>query len=126
MMLLTKAILKKMPKLYETEAIPTNEKEIIVKFFTPWTSWTWYIVEGEERDGDFLMFGYVDGAEKEWGYVSMNELKSVVGPFGLKIERDMYFGNKTIADVAKETSAIQNFDMNYIYKDTVEVPNKLS
>ena len=104
MKLLTKAILDKMPKLYETEEIPTDEKKIVVKFFTPWTNWTWYIVEGEERDGDFLMFGYVDGNEKEWGYVSMNELKSVTGPFGLKIERDLYFSEKKLKDVLKETA----------------------
>ena len=99
MKLLTKAILDKMPKLYETEEIETCEKDIIVKFFTPWSNWTWYIVEGEERDGDFLMFGLVDGNEKEWGYVSMNELKSINGPYGLKIERDMYFGKQKIKDI---------------------------
>lgn len=100
MKLLTKEILNKMPKLYETEEIPTPEKNIIVKFFTPWSNWTWYIVEGEERDGDYLMFGLVDGLEKEWGYVSMNELKSITGPMGLKIERDMYFGKKKIKEVS--------------------------
>lgn len=99
MKLLTKAILNKMPKLYETEKIGTAEKDIIVKFFTPWSDWTWYIVEGEERDGDYLMFGLVDGLEKEWGYVSMNELKALNGPYGLKVERDMYFDKKKIKDI---------------------------
>ena len=32
----------------------------------------------------------------EWGYVSLKELQSITGPMGLKIERDLYFGEHTI------------------------------
>jgi hypothetical protein len=102
--LLTKAILNKMPKLYDTENIPVEEKEIIVKFFTPWTNCTWWITEGEEKDGDYIMFGLCDlGMGRSWGYVSMNELKSLKGPWGLKIERDMHFGNKKVKDLKEWT-----------------------
>lgn len=91
MRLLAEEIKKKLPKLYSTEKIPTAEKICICKFFTPWTYWTWYVVEGEEReDGDWLFFGYVEGHEKEWGYFSLSELQSVRGPFCLRIERDLY------------------------------------
>ena len=62
-----------------------------VKFFTPWTSWTWFATEGEQQGEDFIFFGYVIGHEREWGYFSLNELQSVTGPMGLKIERDIYF-----------------------------------
>lgn len=105
MLLLTKAILKKMPKLYETEDVSTDEKEIIVKLFTPWGAATWWIVEGEYKDGDFMMFGLCDlglGC-REWGYVSLNELMSLRGPFGLKVERDMHFGNKKAKDLSSNT-----------------------
>ena len=41
-----------------------------VKFFTPWTSWTWY---GIEFDGEDLCFGLVDGHEEELGYFSLSD-----------------------------------------------------
>jgi hypothetical protein len=45
MKLLTKKIRKQLPKLYESQ----NDKDPIlhVKFFTPWTSWTWYAAYAE-------------------------------------------------------------------------------
>ncbi len=98
-MMLTKAIRNKLPKLYATEQIPALEKRIIVKFFSPWTSWTWYAVEGEEKDGDFTFFGLVAGNENEWGYFSLNELTEVRGPGGLRIERDYHFGMPTVAEL---------------------------
>lgn len=91
MKLLTKEILNKLPKLYSTEEIPTENKTIVCKFFTPDSSWTWFVVEGEERDGDFLFFGLVQGLETEWGYFCLSELQSVKGPLGLHIERDRFF-----------------------------------
>ncbi len=100
MMLLTKAIKENLPPLYSTEKVLLEEKRIIVKFFCPWGSWTWYVVEGqpEGQDGDYRFFGLVDGHEKEWGYFSLNELKEVRGPGGLRIERDYYFGMPTVGD----------------------------
>jgi Protein of unknown function (DUF2958) len=86
------------PKLYSQEK--EKDPTVWMKFFTPWTSWTWFITEGEEQDGDFLMFGYVVGHAREWGYVSMNELKSVNGPMGLKIERDIHFSPKKASEVS--------------------------
>ena len=77
------------PKLYSQEK--NEDPTVYVKFFTPWSSWSWFITEGEDRDGDYIMFGYVIGHEREWGYTSLNELSSVTGPMGLKIERDIHF-----------------------------------
>lgn len=64
---------------------------IICKFFTPDSSWTWYVTEGSQEDDDFIFFGYVVGLEKEWGYFSLSELSEARGPMGLSIERDLYF-----------------------------------
>jgi hypothetical protein len=81
---------------------------VIAKFFTPWTSWTWYAVEGEpilDEDGeeiDYHFFGYVRGLENELGYFSLKEMESLKGPFGLKIERDLHFGEHTLAEVMKQ------------------------
>jgi len=86
MQLMTEEIKKTLPQLYSTE----QEKDPIarVKFFTPWTNWTWYATE---FDGDDIFFGLVDGFERELGYFALSELETVTGPAGLRIERDLYF-----------------------------------
>jgi Protein of unknown function (DUF2958) len=90
MKMMTKAVEARIPALYSQEKNP--DPTIQVKFFTPWTNWTWYATEGQKQeDGDWLFFGYVVGQEKELGYFTLSELMSVRGPFGLKIERDMHF-----------------------------------
>ena len=96
MKLLTQELRGQFPKLYQDEDTPTEEKKVIAKFFTPWTSWTWYATE---FDGEDLFFGLVDGLEREWGYFSLKELESINGPVGLKIERDLYFGQPMIKDI---------------------------
>lgn len=102
MMLLTKKIKSEMPKLYENESKNPEDIKIVVKFFTPDANYTWYVVVGEERgSGDWLFFGYVDGTEGELGYFTLSQLKTVRGALGLPVERDMYFGDKTLRDVMK-------------------------
>ena len=95
MKLITKEILKTFKKTGSQE----NEKDpkIIVKYFTPWSNWTWFATE---FDGDDTFFGLVDGFEKEWGSFSLSELKGLTGFGGLGIERDLYFGDKHISDVS--------------------------
>ena len=102
MMLLTKEIIKKIPKLYSKQNIPSEAQKVIVKFFTPDAQWTWYVTEGEQQsDGDWLFFGLVHGFEKEWGYFTLNELLKIRGTLGLPIERDKYFGSPTIKEINK-------------------------
>ena len=108
MELLTKEIRAKLPKLYATEKTPPAEKVCIVKFFQPWGSWTWYAVEFDARD---RFFGLVDGFELEWGYFSLRELKSVKGPWGLTIERDLYFGMPQMKDI----SALKGREKSWYY-----------
>lgn len=97
MKLLTKEIINKLPKLYSTENIPLSEKEVVCKFFNPCGVGTWYIIEGQEEDGDFIFFGLVDLHEKEFGYFSLNELQALKLPFGLRIERDIHFSIKKVS-----------------------------
>lgn len=85
-MLLTQEIRKKIPKLYAQEH--SKDPIVYVKFFTPWTYFTWYATEFDGKD---TFFGYVVGHDKEMGYFSLKEMESVRGPFGLKIERDLHF-----------------------------------
>ena len=86
MMLLTRDLRRKIPKLYSQE----HKKDPIayVKFFAPSSNWTWYILEFDGKD---TFFAYVVGLESELGYVSLRELQSVRGRWGLGIERDRHF-----------------------------------
>lgn len=90
MKMITKEIERRLPALYSQEKNPNPT--VVCKFFTPWSNWTWYVTEGQKQpDGDYLFFGFVVGHDAELGYFSLNELMSVRGPAGLKVERDMWF-----------------------------------
>jgi hypothetical protein len=70
----------------ETDHVP------VVKFFDPTGAATWLITEMMPDQPDML-FGLCDlgmGAP-ELGYVSLSELQSIMGRFGLGIERDLHF-----------------------------------
>jgi hypothetical protein len=97
MKLLTKAIKKKLPKLYKTDG-QGDEAMVQAKFFCPWNQWTWYAIE---FDGTDSFFGFVVGDNNELGYFSLAELKSINGPWGLKIERDKYFSASKLACIRK-------------------------
>lgn len=99
MKLLTKTLKKQIPAIYATESVPLKEKEIVCKFFNPSGTGTWYVIEGQEEEGDFIFFGLVDLHEKEFGYFSLNELESINLPLGLKIERDRWFDSCKVSQV---------------------------
>ncbi len=97
MKLLTKALRKKLPKLYETEE-QGDDAIAVCKFFTPDSNWKWYVVE---FDGEDTFFGLVTGFETELGYFTLSELKTVRGAFGLPIERDLYWEEMTVGEIKK-------------------------
>lgn len=79
-----------------------NQAKIICKFFNPWGVGTWYVMEAEKQENDYLFFGYVDLGDKdlaELGYFTLNELKQLRLPYGLSIERDLYFNDCTLEDI---------------------------
>lgn len=96
--LLPQEIKDKLPKLYENEELGLDALTQ-VKFFTPTSNWTWY---GSEYDGVDLMFGLVIGHEIELGYWSMRELEEVRGPYGLPIERDLYFAPLSLRELMEK------------------------
>ncbi|MGB0868507.1 MAG: DUF2958 domain-containing protein [Flavobacteriales bacterium] len=72
---------------------------VLAKYFDPCGSATWYVTELENNIG----YGYVTGLiEDEWGYISIEELSQIKRPFGLKIERDIYCGEKRISEHVPE------------------------
>ena len=97
MKLMTKEILNRIPALYAQEE--ATDPIVHVKFFAPWTNWTWYATEYDPEERIF--FGRVDGFESELGNFSLDELESVDGPLGLKIERDAHFGPKALSKCDK-------------------------
>ncbi len=90
-LLLTKEIEKTLPKLRSTENV--EDPIVRVKFFSPYSNWTWYATEGERReDGDMEFFGLVKGFETELGYFTLAELeKAKVFGNVPAVERDCYF-----------------------------------
>jgi hypothetical protein len=87
--LLTKEILNRIPALRGQEGL--GEDAIVhVKFFSPYSGWTWYATEYDPADGTF--FGYVVGFEAEWGYFSFEELAEARFAGRVPaVERDCYF-----------------------------------
>src|SRR5512140_712708 len=73
-------IAPQLPPLYSQEE-KGDDAIAVVKFFTPWTSWTWYASEYDPEKR--LCFGVVVGPEREFGYFSLDELEDIRGPGGL-------------------------------------------
>ena len=100
MMLMTKELEKALSKYpIGSQDGKGMDAEVVVKYFNPCGAGTWLITEGEKQEnGDWLLFGYCNIFEWEWGYVMLSELKSVQLPFGLSIERELYVTNKLVKD----------------------------
>lgn len=95
MKLLTKAIIKRLPLIYKAD----DDTVVAVRLFAPWSNYTWYIWEYDPENR--LGFGLTVGLEKELGYVDFSELEAIVGPAGLKIERDLYYKPETVPELLK-------------------------
>jgi hypothetical protein len=72
----SKERLARIPRLYETEDIPLEHKQIHLHFFIFGSDW--FIAE---YNGDDLFFGYVilnnDLINAEWGFISFQDLKEI-------------------------------------------------
>lgn len=82
----------------------------VVKLFNPTGCGTWLLTELDPENPD-IAFGLCDLGYPELGSVSIAELASVRGPFGLGIERDIHWtATKTLsayADDARRLGRIQ-------------------
>jgi hypothetical protein len=107
MKLLPKEIREQLPPLYAQDG-KDGKTIAYVKYFTPSSSWTWFVTEGEPvldesgKEVDFKFFGLVFGNEREFGYFLLSELEEVRGPMGLPIERDLWWKPKTLEEIAPE------------------------
>jgi len=99
MKLLTQELKREFPKLGKTDGKDPGQIRVIAKFFDPCSQWTWYATEFDGKD---TFFGFVRGIENELGTFSLSELESVRSLFSLGIERDLYFGKHTLAEVMEK------------------------
>ena len=99
MKLLTQAIRKSIPPMGSADG--NLEAVVAVKFFSPYSNWTWWAFEGEpvhDDDGteiDFHFYGLVQGFETELGTWSLRELESCKRGRLPLVERDMYYTPET-------------------------------
>lgn len=84
--LLTPELRAQIPALYAQ----SNSADAIayVKFFNPYSNWTWFVTE---FDGEDTFFGLVQGHEEELGYFSLLEFRRYRSSYGIRIERDLHF-----------------------------------
>ena len=93
--LMSDEIRERLPALYATDG--QKDPIVQVKFFSTFSSWTWYAIE---FDGDDTFFGLVYGHEAELGYFSLSELESGARS-PIQIERDLYFRSKPLSEVRR-------------------------
>ena len=105
MKLLTKEIIKKLPAMSSQEQVA--DPQAVVKFFTPSSSFTWFVIEGDkEESGDWMFFGKVYShlcPQGELGYFRLSDLEGAKGALGLTPERDMWFRAKPLSECDRNT-----------------------
>jgi hypothetical protein len=99
--LLTAELRKQLPALYSQEDKGLDAK-VIVKFFSPYSNWTWYATE---FDGEDTFFGLVQGFEEELGYFSLSELEAVEWQKVPAVERDCHWTQRTLKECYKQAVA---------------------
>jgi hypothetical protein len=96
--LMPEEIAETIPKLYETEH--ETDPVVNLKWFTPDSSWTWYVLEYDPDEK--LCFGLVQGHEVELGYFSLPEIENIRGPMGMPPERDLYWSPTPISEIRQQ------------------------
>ena len=89
MRLMTKEIEKKARAQYP-QGNDLESQKVVAKFFNPTGAWTWYLLNQDPEDPDYL-WGIVKGHEVEIGSFSLSDLQNFRGRWGLGIERDYHF-----------------------------------
>jgi len=100
MRLMTQKLEKRFAQVGSQEMV--KDPLIIAKFFNPTGAGTWYATEYDPKEKMF--FGYVSifgDWNDEWGYFSLAELESYVGPYGIGIERDLYWTERKASTVIR-------------------------
>jgi len=105
MKLLTKELENRFAQVGRQEN--SDDPIVVARFFSPVGKGTWYATEYDPEERVF--FGYVslfNDYNNEWGSFSLDELESVTLPFGLGIERDRFFTEKTISQAKEKDGTV--------------------
>jgi hypothetical protein len=98
MKLFTKEVDKQLFAQYPKGSDLENQM-VVAKIFNPYGRGVWYLLNSDPEDPDYI-WAIVDLFEPEMGSVSRSELQTVkVPPFGLGLERDIYFSPKPAKEV---------------------------
>ena len=103
-----------------------NVDKPYLKLFSPTGAATWLITEIVDED---TLFGLCELGMgfPELGYVSLQELESIELPFGLKIERDMYFTpDKTLSEYTELARQHQRIVMDESTDPVINMMNILA
>jgi len=95
---LTKQQTAKLQKQYPLGS--SFDQKVIVKVFNPYGAGTWYLINQDPNDPNYLWCVAEIGHEHEMGSVSLSELQSIrVKPFNLPLERDLYFDEMPVKEL---------------------------
>jgi len=98
MRLMTKELEKRFAEVGSQENV--KDPVVIAKFFNPCGAGTWWATEYDPKDKIFLGYVSIFGDwNDEWGSYSLEELESYKGPFGIGIERDLYWTEKRVSEI---------------------------
>ena len=98
MKLFTKEVDKQLFAQYPKGSDLDNQM-VVAKIFNPYGRGVWYLLNSDPEDPDYI-WAIVDLFEPEMGSVSRSELQTIkVPPFGLGLERDIYFTPKPAKEV---------------------------
>lgn len=95
MKVLTKEIIARTPKLYETDG--QGDAAIATAHYFS-ASWDWYMTELDEQS--MTAFGLVVGFVPELGYFNLREFEEINGRYGFDaVERDLHWKPKPIGKI---------------------------
>lgn len=98
MKLLTKAI--EMKLLANNNKSLKDKDKVVVKWFNPSGQATWWVYSMDTNGNCFGVAQMFDRDTREMGYFNINEIKAIkCPPFGLPIERDMYYTPETFGEL---------------------------
>lgn len=103
--LLTNGTRRKLIAAHERGQETGESSPAIVKLFNPAGAETWYISEGYEDENEgWILYGFCnlgDPTCAEFGSVFLKELEGIRLRWGLRIERDLYFTPRPLAEIAE-------------------------
>jgi hypothetical protein len=97
MELLPDDLRSRLPPLHAQEAV--DDPTVYARYFLPETEASWYVLEGQPEDQEYLFFGYLTSPEPGFRCFLLSELQALRGPSGQTVERDLAFTEGRLTDV---------------------------